>query len=121
MTDGLPLDDLSIVPIRLPHPSDPLSMPIVAKLIGRKRLRRLEARRPPFKRAVAAAKLIKKSDWFPRLKELNPKLLHVHFGTNAEEAWPLAIALKIPMVVTLQGYDASIHDTWWESGQGGQN
>jgi glycosyltransferase involved in cell wall biosynthesis len=120
MTDGLPLDDLSIVPIRLPHPSDPLSMPIVAKLIGRKRLRRLEARRPPYKRAVAAAKFIKKSDWFRRLQDLNPKLLHVHFGTNAEEAWPLAIGLKIPMVVTLHGYDASIHDTWWESGQGGK-
>jgi glycosyltransferase involved in cell wall biosynthesis len=46
--------------------------------------------------------------------------LHVHFGTNAEEAWPLAIALGIPMIVTLHGFDINTRPSWWESGRGGR-
>jgi len=46
-------------------------------------------------------------------------LIHVHFGTDALDAWPLARALKLPMLVTLHGYDINIYREWWEAGNGG--
>lgn len=45
-----------------------------------------------------------------RLKALKPALLHAHFGPAALRALPLARALKIPMIVTFQGYDATVYD-----------
>jgi colanic acid/amylovoran biosynthesis glycosyltransferase len=45
-----------------------------------------------------------------RLKTLKPGLLHAHFGPAALRALPLARALKIPMIVTFQGYDATVYD-----------
>src|SRR5579885_405540 len=45
-----------------------------------------------------------------RLKALNPVLLHAHFGPAALRALPLARGLKIPLIVTFQGYDATIYD-----------
>jgi glycosyltransferase involved in cell wall biosynthesis len=47
-------------------------------------------------------------------------LLHVHFGPDALEAWPLARVLKLPMLVTLHGYDINIERDWWEAGHGGR-
>jgi glycosyltransferase involved in cell wall biosynthesis len=49
-----------------------------------------------------------------KLKEEKPLLLHAHFGLDAVEAWPLARALDIPMLVTLHGYDIHISREWWE-------
>lgn len=37
----------------------------------------------------------------------NPSLIHAHFGPNALEILPLARQLKIPMVTTFHGFDAS--------------
>jgi colanic acid/amylovoran biosynthesis glycosyltransferase len=45
-----------------------------------------------------------------RLKALKPALLHAQFGPAALRALPLARELKIPMIVTFQGYDATVYD-----------
>jgi glycosyltransferase involved in cell wall biosynthesis len=120
MSDGLVLDNLCVQEIKVPDSAETLPNLFLKKVLGRKRHRRWVERRTPYDRAKSAAKLVRKTDWFSGLQEMNPKLLHVHFGTDAEEAWPLAIALKIPMVVTLHGYDAAVYDSWWESGRGGK-
>jgi glycosyltransferase involved in cell wall biosynthesis len=46
-------------------------------------------------------------------------LIHAHFGPDALDAWPLARALKLPMLVTLHGYDINIYREWWEAGNAG--
>ena len=46
-------------------------------------------------------------EWAERLR---PQLLHAHFGPDGVIAIPLARALRIPLVVTYHGLDASI--TW---------
>lgn len=48
------------------------------------------------------------------------RLLHVHFGPDAVEAAPIARRLRLPMAVTLHGYDITIHRDWWEAGHGGE-
>jgi glycosyltransferase involved in cell wall biosynthesis len=55
------------------------------------------------------------------LKKERASLLHAHFGVDAIEAWPIAKALDIPMLVSLWGYDINIRREWWESGRGGRN
>lgn len=54
------------------------------------------------------------------LRAQNAQLMHVHFGTDALEAAPLARALGLPMLVTLHGFDVNIAPAWWESGAGGR-
>jgi glycosyltransferase involved in cell wall biosynthesis len=54
------------------------------------------------------------------LKREAPSLLHVHFGVDAIDAWPLARALDLPMLVTLHGYDINIARQWWEAGHWGK-
>jgi glycosyltransferase involved in cell wall biosynthesis len=54
-----------------------------------------------------------------RLKAENPRLIHAHFGMDALDAWPLARALNLPMLVTLHGYDINTHRDWWEAGNAG--
>jgi glycosyltransferase involved in cell wall biosynthesis len=54
-----------------------------------------------------------------RLRQEAPSLLHAHFGFDAIEAAPLARALRIPLAVTLHGYDINIDRGWWERGNGG--
>jgi colanic acid/amylovoran biosynthesis glycosyltransferase len=44
------------------------------------------------------------------LRQLNPKLIHAHFGPDACEAIPLASQLNIPLVATFHGYDATMTD-----------
>ena len=56
-----------------------------------------------------------------RLAPENASLLHAHFGVDAIAAWPIAKALKIPMLVTLHGYDITIDRQWWEAGHGGRS
>jgi glycosyltransferase involved in cell wall biosynthesis len=48
-----------------------------------------------------------------------PCLVHAHFGPDALDAWPLARALNLPMLVTLHGYDINTYRDWWEGGKGG--
>ncbi|HJV94997.1 MAG TPA: glycosyltransferase [Albitalea sp.] len=54
------------------------------------------------------------------LRREQAQLMHVHFGTDALEAAPLARALGIPLLVTLHGFDVNIDSAWWESGAGGR-
>jgi glycosyltransferase involved in cell wall biosynthesis len=44
------------------------------------------------------------------LKRARPELMHAHFGTGAVIALPLARRLRIPLVVSLHGYDATVTD-----------
>lgn len=50
----------------------------------------------------------------------NACLLHAHFGVDAIEAFPLARAFNLPMLVTFHGYDINIDRKWWEAGYGGR-
>jgi colanic acid/amylovoran biosynthesis glycosyltransferase len=45
-----------------------------------------------------------------RLRKLNPVLLHAQFGPMGLRALPLAHRLGIPLVVSFQGYDATVTD-----------
>jgi glycosyltransferase involved in cell wall biosynthesis len=54
-----------------------------------------------------------------RLRQEGASLLHVHFAVDAIEAWPIAKALDLPMLITLHGYDITINREWWEAGRGG--
>lgn len=58
---------------------------------------------------------------FARLRQEGASLLHVHFGVDAIEAWPIAKSLNLPMLVTLHGYDINIYRDWWEAGHGGRS
>lgn len=48
--------------------------------------------------------------WLTRLKKVNPKLIHAHFGVDGVFALPLAKKLQIPLVVTFHGYDITVDD-----------
>lgn len=92
---GLSLDELEV---QILHPSSPASRLVIFfhKLLAR-----------PYAPALAL------------LRSLDARLLHAHFGTSAVDIWPYAKSLQLPLVVTLHGYDISVHRDWWESGQGG--
>jgi glycosyltransferase involved in cell wall biosynthesis len=47
-----------------------------------------------------------------KLKTLHPALIHAHFGMDGVLALPLARALKIPLIVTFHGYDATVKDEY---------
>lgn len=46
-------------------------------------------------------------------------LVHAHFGVDAVDIWPHIRHLRLPMLVTLHGYDINIHPDWWEAGHAG--
>jgi glycosyltransferase involved in cell wall biosynthesis len=45
-----------------------------------------------------------------RLRALNPRIVHGHFAPDSCEAIPLASKLRIPLVVTFHGFDATLTD-----------
>lgn len=47
---------------------------------------------------------------FRRLKQLDPHLLHAHFGPDGVRAIPIARAFAVPLVVSFHGFDATVHD-----------
>lgn len=47
-----------------------------------------------------------------QIQKLNPVLVHAHFGPDATRFLPLARALKIPLLVTFHGYDATVKDEY---------
>jgi colanic acid/amylovoran biosynthesis glycosyltransferase len=49
-------------------------------------------------------------DCLTQLQRLQPKLIHAHFGADACEAVPLARTLKLPLIATFHGYDATRTD-----------
>lgn len=54
-----------------------------------------------------------------KLQQLNPQLLHIHFGTQAVKFWPTFKALDIPTFITLHGADINLYKEHWESGKKG--
>lgn len=46
------------------------------------------------------------------LRKLNPLLIHCHFGVDSVSALGLARELRIPLVVTYHGYDATMRDEY---------
>src|ERR1700730_1696602 len=48
--------------------------------------------------------------FFQRVAAHHPALLHAHFGPAGLTALPLARWLKIPLIVTFHGYDATVSD-----------
>jgi glycosyltransferase involved in cell wall biosynthesis len=95
---GLPLEDLDV---RWLSPRVPLA------------LRRLRRRVPGWREGAFAADVA-------LLRAEQARLMHVHFGTDALEAAPLARALGLPMLVTLHGFDVHVRPEWWEAGHGGR-
>ncbi|CAN5646118.1 glycosyltransferase [soil metagenome] len=47
-----------------------------------------------------------------RVQGLNPALIHAHFGPDSVKALSLSRALRIPLVVTFHGYDATVRDEY---------
>ncbi|WP_019009205.1 glycosyltransferase [Deinococcus aquatilis] len=45
-----------------------------------------------------------------QIRAVRPQLLHAHFGPDGAQALPLARRLKLPLVVTFHGFDATMHD-----------
>ncbi|MBD2166682.1 glycosyltransferase [Calothrix membranacea FACHB-236] len=65
----------------------------------------------------AAKELIfKYSGYAPKLsrqiQQLNPKLIHAHFGVCGTLALPLARSLNLPLIVTFHGLDATMTDEY---------
>jgi colanic acid/amylovoran biosynthesis glycosyltransferase len=50
------------------------------------------------------------SNFYRRLKDLRPALVHAHFAIDAAAALSIAKRLQIPLVVTLHGYDVTSSD-----------
>jgi colanic acid/amylovoran biosynthesis glycosyltransferase len=50
--------------------------------------------------------------FFQRVAAHHPTLLHAHFGPVGLTALPLARWLKIPLIVTFHGYDATVADAY---------
>jgi glycosyltransferase involved in cell wall biosynthesis len=45
-----------------------------------------------------------------QLRDLNPVLVHAHFGPDGIHATPIAKQLEVPLIVTFHGYDATMSD-----------
>ena len=52
-----------------------------------------------------------RSQLISRLQAGSPLLLHAHFARDAVMAMPLVARLKIPFIVTLHGFDVTMHDS----------
>jgi glycosyltransferase involved in cell wall biosynthesis len=65
-------------------------------------------------RGRAAEGLFKVAGWAPRLhrwaRQLEPALVHAHFGVDGALVAPLARALNVPLVVTFHGFEATMRD-----------
>jgi glycosyltransferase involved in cell wall biosynthesis len=46
------------------------------------------------------------------IEKLHPSLIHAHFGIDGVSALPLAETLKLPLIVTFHGYDATTADVF---------
>jgi len=110
--DGLPLDHIEYFPLKLRT-----TMRSVRRFSrARRYLRSLSFGMVPSGRLSNS---LSDSPNLRPLMETSPKLLHVHFGTDALDARHLAEALNLPMIITLHGYDITTRAQWWESGAGG--
>jgi len=53
-------------------------------------------------------------------RRIKPNLIHAHFGFDGVEAWPLAQALGVKLVVTLHGSDITTDMGWFAAGRAGR-
>ena len=51
-----------------------------------------------------------------KLKQINPNLIHIHFGTQAVKFWPTFKTLNIPTLITLHGADINLYKEYWKNG-----
>ncbi len=51
-----------------------------------------------------------------RLRREAASLIHVHFATDAVAYWPLVRRLRLPVLITLHGYDINVYRETWERG-----
>jgi glycosyltransferase involved in cell wall biosynthesis len=76
----------------------------------------------PAQQAGFYAKALRRLQWpqigfLKRLRRERASLVHVHFGTDAVDFWPIARWLGIPIIITLHGYDITVsEDTWKKDG-----
>ena len=49
---------------------------------------------------------------YTRLKRLKPKLIHAHFGLDGVLALPISRRLRLPLIVTFHGFDATMRDEY---------
>jgi colanic acid/amylovoran biosynthesis glycosyltransferase len=47
---------------------------------------------------------------YRRIRQLQPDLIHAHFGTDGVQMLPIARSLRVPLIVTFHGFDATITD-----------
>ena len=57
---------------------------------------------------------------YKKLLKFDASVIHVHFAIDAVYAWSWLRHFKIPLVVTLHGYDITTNPEWWSSGNGGK-
>lgn len=50
------------------------------------------------------------SHFLSAVRDLHPALIHAHFAPDGASALRISTALRVPLVVTLHGYDATTHD-----------
>lgn len=50
------------------------------------------------------------SDFFRHLRAVKPSIIHAHFATDAIQALPIARKLKLPLIVSLHGFDVTSTD-----------
>lgn len=49
---------------------------------------------------------------YRQVQQLNPVMIHAHFGVGGALALPLQRLLQIPMIVTFHGFDATVKDEY---------
>ena len=54
------------------------------------------------------------------VRMIKPNLIHAHFGFDGVEAWPIAQALGVPLLVTLHGSDITTAMDWFAAGRAGR-
>lgn len=63
----------------------------------------------------------RKANVLAQIKARSPQLLHIHFGTDAVDIFPYIKSLKLPVVITLHGFDITTNKSSWQSGEKGRS
>ncbi|WP_250123801.1 glycosyltransferase [Chroococcidiopsis sp. CCMEE 29] len=50
--------------------------------------------------------------FFQQVRNLNPEIIHAHFGSDGALALPLARNLRVPLLITFHGFDAAGKDEY---------
>jgi colanic acid/amylovoran biosynthesis glycosyltransferase len=58
--------------------------------------------------------------FYSKLRKLNPSLIHAHFALDGAAALPIAKHLRIPLIVTLHGYDVTSDDSSFQKSEEGR-